>query len=144
MIYNKKSDYIELVNGDNHQRLYKYVDYYKESIAGVHLGSARDEVEKLWGSGEKGHYSYFYGDGFLYREKGIILYYYHDCVDNVDLVENIVLLKSSPLSFCITGINAKNIPRDLAGKRVSPLAGYAEAFWYGSNREYVQLNVCIS
>lgn len=142
MICNIKSDYIELVNGDNHQRLYKYMDYYKESVAGVHLGSTRDEVEKLWGRGEKGRYPYLNEDGFLHREKGIVLYYYHDSIDNADLVERIVLLKSSPLSFCITGINAKNIPRDLAGKRVRPLAGYAEYFWYGENRDYVQLNRC--
>lgn len=142
MIFNYKSDYIELVNGGNNQRLYKYMDYYKESIAGVHLGSTRDEVEKLWGRGEKGNYPYLDEDGFLHREKGVILYYYHDSADNVDIVERIILLKSSPLSFYITGINAKNIPRDLAGKWVRPVAGYAEYFWYGENREYVQLNRC--
>lgn len=55
-------------------------------------------------------------------------------------VDNIVLLKKSRLSFAVTGINAKNIGRDVVGRRVEPIENYAEYFWYASSREYVSLN----
>ena len=38
------------------------------------------------------------------------------------------------------GINARNIGRDVAGRRVEPIENYAEYFWYDSSREYVALN----
>ena len=133
MISNKKTDYIELVD-NNSMRLHKYMDFYKESLDGIHLGSTEEEVLRLWGKGRKGNYKYAYGEGVYYPGREVVLYFRNG------FVENIVLLKKSRLSFVVTGINARNIGRDVAGRRVEPIENYAEYFWYDSSREYVALN----
>lgn len=133
MISNKKTDYIELVD-NNSMRLHKYMDFYKESLDGIHLGSTEEEVLRLWGKGRKGNYKYAYGEGVYYPGREVVLYFRNGFADNI------VLLKNSRLSFAVTGINARNIGRDVAGRRVEPIENYAEYFWYASSREYVSLN----
>ena len=114
MISNKKTDYIELVD-NNSMRLHKYMYFYKESLDGIHLGSPEDEVFRLWGKGRKGNYEYAYGEGVYYPGREVVLYFRNGFVDNI------VLLKKSRLSFAVTGINARNIGRDVAGRRVEPI-----------------------
>lgn len=133
MISNEKTDYIELVD-NNSMRLHKYMDFYKESLDGIHLGSTEDEVLRLWGKGRKGKYEYAYGEGVYYPGREAVLYFRNGFVDNI------VLLKKSKLYFTVTGITARNIGRDVAGRRVEPIENYAEYFWYDSSREYVSLN----
>ena len=53
MISNKKTDYIELVDNKS-MRLHKYMDFYKESLDGIHLGSTEEEVLRLWGKRTQG------------------------------------------------------------------------------------------
>jgi len=102
-IYGENNDYITV---DRKQMLHRTMDYYYESVGGVHLGMSIKNLEKIWGKPSSIQSRGSGNQAWYYDDKKISISFDANCISGI------TLYKGCKLKFEKSGLNCQNSPQE--------------------------------